>query len=59
MKQFKFEYILMILIMTFLSVKAKGQETDSLEHYLEVAARNAINVEAVVITAGLTLFKPA
>jgi hypothetical protein len=40
MKQFKFEYILMILIMTFLSVKAKGQETDSLEHYLEVADRN-------------------
>lgn len=57
MKQFKFEYILMILIMTFLSVKAKGQETDSLEHYLEVAARNNPGLNADFLTYKASLEK--
>lgn len=55
MKQFKYKYILLLLITVVVVSNAKGQETDSLNHYLEVAARNnpGLNAEFLSYQASL------
>lgn len=55
MKQFKIKYIIMLLITIVIANKALGQVADSLNHYLEVAARNnpGLNAEFLAYKASL------
>ncbi|MDD4697919.1 MAG: TolC family protein [Fermentimonas sp.] len=55
MKQFKFRYIIMLLLMVVLAGSSKGQGTDSLNHYLEVAAKNnpGLNADFLAYKASL------
>ena len=55
MKQFKFRYIKMLLLMVVLAGSSKGQGTDSLNHYLEVAAKNnpGLNADFLAYKASL------
>ena len=55
MKQFKYKYILLLLITVVAVSSAKGKETDSLNHYLEVAAINnpGLNADFLAYKASL------
>ncbi len=55
MKQFNIKYIMVLLITAGLAVKASAQESDSLNHYLEVAARNnpALNADFLAYKASV------
>ena len=55
MKQFRIKYIMMLLITIVIANNVWGQEADSLNHYLEVAARNnpGLNAEFLAYKASL------
>ena len=55
MKQFKYKYILLLLITVVAVSSAKGQKADSLNHYLEVAALNnpGLNADFLAYKASL------
>lgn len=55
MKQFNIKYIMVLLIIVGLAVKASAQDPDSLNHYLEVAARNnpALNADFLAYKASV------
>lgn len=55
MKQSKFEYIVILLLMITLAVNVKGQVTDSLNHYLVMAAENnpGLNADFLAYKASL------
>jgi len=55
MKQFKYKYILLLLITVIAVSSTKGQEADSLNHYLEVAALNnpGLNADFLAYKASL------
>lgn len=55
MEQFKIKHIIILLITVVLANRASAQETDSLSHYLEVAAKNnpTLNADFLAYKASL------